>query len=78
MDLRMLDLVTTKYLSKKVIAEMELEKLINNPPSDIPVDVVSDRIMEKVSIIRSIGSDIQTWENIVAQITKKPEEGNNN
>lgn len=77
MDLRMLDLVTTKYLTKKVTAEMELEGLINKPPSDKTVDQISDEIMSKVSDIRNISSDIQTWESIVVEITKSPETENN-
>ena len=77
MDLRMLDLVTTKYLTKKVTAEMELESLINRPPSEKTVDQISNEIMCKVSDIRNISSDIQTWESIVAEITKSPETENN-
>lgn len=77
MDLRMLDLVTTKYLTKKVTAEMELESLINKPPSDKTVDQISNEIMSKVSDIRNISSDIQTWESIVVEITKSPEAENN-
>lgn len=77
MDLRMLDLVTTKYLTKKVTAEMELESLINKPPSDKTVDQISKEIMSKVSDIRNISSDIQTWESIVVEITKSPEAENN-
>lgn len=77
MDLRMLDLVTTKYLTKKVTAEMELESLINKPPSNKTVDQISDEIMCKVSHIRNISSDIQTWESIVVEITKNPEAENN-
>ena len=77
MDLRMLDLVTTKYLTKKVTAEMELEGLINKPPSDKTVDQISNEIMSKVSDIRNISSDIQTWESIVVEITKSPETENN-
>ena len=77
MDLRMLDLVTTKYLTKKVTAEMELESLINKPPSNKTVDQISKEIMSKVSDIRNISSDIQTWESIVVEITKSPEAENN-
>ena len=77
MDLRMLDLVTTKYLTKKVTAEMELEGLINKPPYDKTVDQISNEIMSKVSDIRNISSDIQTWESIVVEITKSPETENN-
>lgn len=77
MDVRMLDLVTTKYLSKKVSIEIELENLINNPPTNLSVDEISDKIMSKVFDIRNISSDIQTWEGIVSQITKKPEGENN-
>lgn len=73
----MLDLVTTKYLTKKVTAEMELESLINKPPSDKTVDQISNEIMSKVSDIRNISSDIQTWESIVVEITKSPEAENN-
>ena len=73
----MLDLVTTKYLTKKVTAEMELEGLINKPPSDKTVDQISNEIMSKVSDIRNISSDIQTWESIVVEITKSPETENN-
>lgn len=77
MDVRMLDLVTTKYLTKKVMAEMELEGLINRPPADKNVDQISNEIMLKISDIRNISSDIQTWEGFVAQITKNPEGENN-
>ena len=77
MDVRMLDLVTTKYLTKKVMAEMELEGLINRSPADKNADQISNEIMLKISDIRNISSDIQTWEGFVAQITKNPEGENN-
>ena len=37
MDRRILDLISTKYVSKKIEIEMELEKLINNPPKELTV-----------------------------------------
>ena len=72
MDRRVLDLISTKFLTKKLSTEVELENLINNNLKD-SLAVVSDEIMLKVRELREISSDISTWENIVTQLTKSKE-----
>ena len=75
MDRRVLDLISTKFLTKKLSTEVELENLINNNMKD-SLAVVSDEIMLKVRELREISSDISTWENIVTQLTKSKENNN--
>jgi len=75
MDRRILDLISTKFLTKKLSTEVELENLINNNVKDSPT-VVSDEIMLKVRELREISSDMTTWENIVTQLTKSKENNN--
>jgi|688.fasta_scaffold05768_32 hypothetical protein len=75
MDRRVLDLISTKFLTKKLSTEVELENLINNNLKD-SLAVVSDEIMLKVRELREISSDISTWENIVTQLTKSKENNN--
>ena len=79
MDRRILDLISTKYVSKKIEIEMELEKLINNPPKELTVKELSDKIMNQVSNLRDIVTNTQSWESIVSQLTlpPNPEDGNN-
>ena len=79
MDRRILDLISTKYVSKKIELEMELEKLINNPPKELTVKELSDKIMNQVSNLRDIVTNTQSWESIVSQLTlpPNPEDGNN-
>lgn len=80
MDRRILDLISTKYVSKKIEIEMELEKLINNPPKELTVKELSDKIMNQVSNLKDIVTNTQSWESIVSQLTlpPNPEDGNNN
>ena len=78
MDRRVLDLVSTKYLSQKLAVEIELEKLLNNPPVDLKADALVGDIMSKVAELRNVIADSQTWEGIVGQSIKDPEEGTNN
>ena len=75
MDRRVLDLISTKFLTKKLSTEVELENLINNNVKDSPT-VVSDEIMLKVRELKEISSDMTTWENIVTQLTKSKENNN--
>lgn len=79
MDRRILDLISTKYVSEKIEIEMELEKLINNPPKELTVKELSDKIMNQVSNLRNIVTNTQSWESIVSQLTlpPNPEDGNN-
>ena len=79
MDRRILDLISTKYVSKKIEIEMELEKLINNPPKELTVKELSDKIMNQVSNLKDIVTNTQSWESIVSQLTlpPNPEDGNN-
>ena len=79
MDRRILDLISTKYVSKKIEIEMELEKLINNPPKELTVKELSDKIMNQVSNLKDIVTNTQSWESIVSQLTlpQNPEDGNN-
>jgi hypothetical protein len=80
MDRRILDLISTKYVSKKIEIEMELEKLINNPPAELTIKELSDKIMNQVSNLKDIVTNTQSWESIVSQLTlpPNPEDGNNN
>jgi hypothetical protein len=80
MDRRILDLISTKYVSKKIEIEMELEKLINNPPKELTIKELSDKIMNQVSNLKDIVTNTQSWESIVSQLTlpPNPEDGNNN
>ncbi len=75
MDRRLLDLISTKFLTKKLATEVELESLINNYPKDSLLKV-SDEIMLKVHELREISSDITTWENIVTQLVNSKENNN--
>lgn len=75
MDKRVLDLVSTKYLSQKLAIEIELEKLINNPSADLNPDELTDLIMSRVSDLRNTIANSQTWEGIIGQLIKNPEEG---
>ena len=79
MDRRILDLISTKYVSKKIEIEMELEKLINNPPAELTIKELSDKIMNQVSSLKDIVTNTQSWESIVSQLTlpPNPEDGNN-
>ena len=77
MDVRVLDLVTTTYVARKLAAEMDLENLINSiPTSNSSVDL-TQQIMTKTTELRNVVADFQTWEGIVDQLTKTPKEGNN-
>jgi len=80
MDRRILDLISTKYVSEKIEIEMELEKLINNPPAELTIKELSDKIMNQVSNLKDIVTNTQSWESIVSQLTlpSNPEDGNNN
>ena len=78
MDRRVLDLVSTKYLSKKLAVEIELEKLINNPPTDLSPESLTTLIMLRVTDLRNTLADSQTWEGIIGQLIKDPEGQNNN
>lgn len=76
MDLRILDLVSTKLLVNKLKEEMDLEKLVNTS-TDLSSEELSNKIIEKISAVRNSGSDFQTWETIVNQLTKSREGDNN-
>ena len=77
MDVRVLDLVTTRYVALKLAIEMDLEKLINNTSTNKSSTDLTQEIMSKTTELRNIVADFQTWEGIVNQLTKNPEEGNN-
>jgi len=76
MDIRIIDLVSTKYLTEKMANEIDLEKLVNNS-NDINAQELSHLIMKKVEQLRVVSANMQAWEDIVNQITKKPEKGDN-
>jgi len=70
--MKVLDIITTTYITKRMKAEAELEKMVNSDPfvkNNID-DFISD-VMVKVNKLREINADAQTWENIVSQITNK-------
>ena len=76
MDVRILDLVSTKLLTNKLTEEMDLERLVNNP-TNMSSEELSNKIIEKVSMLRSSSADFQTWENLVNQMTNS-QKGENN
>jgi hypothetical protein len=73
MERKFLDIITTTYITKRMIAEAELEKVINSDPflKSNSLDVFIDEITLRVNKLREINADAQTWENIVSQITNK-------
>ena len=73
MERKFLDIITTTYITKRMIAEAELEKVINSDPflKNNSLDVFIDEITLRVNKLREINADAQTWENIVSQITNK-------
>lgn len=75
MDKRILDVVSTKYLTRKISAEIELEKLLNSN-LESSVEIVSEDIMNKVKELKDIASQMQTWENILSQL-QQAEDGDN-
>jgi hypothetical protein len=75
MDVRVLDLVTTRYVARKLAIEMDLENLINSTPTNKSSADFTQQIMAKTTELRNIVADFQTWEGIVNQLTKTPEEG---
>ena len=76
MDVRILDLVSTKLLTNKLREEMDLERLVNNP-ANMSSEELSNKIIEKVSMLRNSSADFQTWENLVNQMTNS-QKGENN
>jgi hypothetical protein len=78
MDKRIIDIISTKYMAKRMVAELELEKLINTTPSqDLNIDKLTDNVMLKVNELRILINDSQMWENIVLQFDKNDGENNN-
>lgn len=75
MDKRILDVVSTKYLTRKISVEIELEKLLNSNLGS-SVEIVSEDIMNKVKELKDIASQMQTWENILSQL-QQAEDGDN-
>ena len=73
MERKFLDIITTTYITKRMKAEAELEKVVNSDPflKSNSLDVFIDEIMLRVNKLREINADAQTWENIVSQITNK-------
>jgi hypothetical protein len=62
-------------LNKKIIVEIELEKLLNSN-QESSIDDLSNKIISKVRELKGIASDMQTWESILSQI-QQAEEGDN-
>jgi hypothetical protein len=79
MDPRILDLVSTQYISEKMSIEIDLERLINNPPVNISANELADNLKIKVGRLSKLLSEIQTWEGIMNQLnqSKTPEKGDN-
>ena len=73
MERKFIDIITTTYITKRMKAEAELEKLINSDPfvESNSIEVFIDEITLRVNRLREINADAQTWENIVSQITNK-------
>ena len=68
MDKRITDIISNKYISKKIEIEIELEKLINNS-YNVSVEESIERIMSNISKLRSTVNDIQMWETILQQLS---------
>ena len=79
MDPKILDLVSTQYISEKMSIEIDLERLINNPNTNMSANEIADNLKMKVSRLSKILSEIQTWEGIMNQLnqSKTPEQGDN-
>ena len=79
MDPRILDLVSTQYISERMSIEIDLERLINNPPANISANELADNLKIKVGRLSKLLSEIQTWEGIMNQLnqSKTPEKGDN-
>jgi len=75
MDKRILDVVSTKFLTKKISAEIELESLLNSKQEG-SVEEITEKIINKVSELKDIASQMQTWESILSQISQA-EDGDN-
>lgn len=70
--MKVLDIITTAYITKRMKAEVELEKMVNSDPfTKNNIDEFISDVMVKVNKLREINADAQTWENIVSQITNK-------
>ena len=79
MDPKILDLVSTQYISEKMSIEIDLERLINNPNTNMSANEIADNLKIKVSRLSKLLSEIQTWEGIMNQLnqSKTPEQGDN-
>ena len=73
MDKRITDVISNRYITKKIEIELELEKLINGS-YNIPVEESVQRIIENVSKLRATVSDIQMWETILQQLSPQTPE----
>ena len=73
MDKRITDVISNRYITKKIEVELELEKLINGS-YNISVEESVQRIIENVSKLRATVSDIQMWETILQQLSPQTPE----
>lgn len=72
MERKVLDIISTTYITKRMKAEAELEQMINSDPFvKNNIDEFISDVMTKVNKLREINADAQTWENITSQITNK-------
>lgn len=77
MDKRIIDIVSTKYITKRMVTELDLERLMNTPSQDLNTNDLTNEIMSKVNELRGLINDSQMWENIVLQFDKNGGENNN-
>lgn len=77
MDKRIIDIVSTKYITKRMVTELDLERLMNTPSQDLNINDLTNEIMSKVNELRGLINDSQMWENIVLQFDKNGGENNN-
>jgi len=77
MDSRIFDIVTAKLATKKLEAEIELERVINDN-SDSSTEDIIEKIMCNISKLVKITSEQQLWLNLLKQTQQRPEEANNN
>lgn len=77
MERKFLDLITTKYTTEKLKAELEIEKIIskNSLETDSDVDFISADLMRKIKRLREINADLQMWDEILSHLLsiKSPE-----
>lgn len=77
MDSRIFDIVSAKLATRKLQAEIDLEKIINDS-SEGSSEEISTRIINSLDKMVGHTSAHQLWTNLLKQTQERPEEANNN